>query len=539
MQRQVAVAFQGGGARVIGLLAAAHALSELEQSLDLKVRAVSGSSAGTIPAFLLAVNADFDKVKDAIRRLEPSIKSYFPQVKGWNVYLKILQFIINGNPVYNQRKLKRIIEAVIKDAGIDPDTKIADLNTYRSMHLVYSNVYMASLEEAPQSETISDAIFKAVSLPLVFSTYNDLAGGQHADGGLLDNLPTDVLIQNRTDPGPVFAIGFPAEKNNKPASAWEYMYSLASSGIQYRIASAKKAVGQDMVLDLDTQLGTLDFHKIVNIGIEEEYPYLKEQTRSFFKAYLSGSETFKDPFSENKGKAPTLKLMSVEKSIYNFVLDSLTDLKGINSFLNMRVNAYSLINPRDYDEIIIEQLIEFPDWRHVKGLILPIIDGNGYLSGIECHAYRGGPDGQEIKFEQIPIYQGKDSINYIPKNPKAIILLLKEKHSNLIGNSIYLIKKEIRYGFMLPLKDQGQDYLSVRCHYRPTKRVSIALNVPREFPSISSHWFCEGELAGSELLSINIPQNLVPSGFVCHTKALLDVDIGGCLRGHFKIEPSA
>ena len=65
--RKVNIAFQGGGARLVSLIAAAHAISELEKSKVIEVGAVSGSSAGSLAALLLASGADFDKLASVSR----------------------------------------------------------------------------------------------------------------------------------------------------------------------------------------------------------------------------------------------------------------------------------------------------------------------------------------------------------------------------------------------------------------------------------------------------------------------------------------
>jgi predicted acylesterase/phospholipase RssA len=68
MKRPVSIAFQGGGAKLVVLIAAAEAISELIQDEKLDVVAVSGSSAGSIAALLLAARADFSKVRSPHRR---------------------------------------------------------------------------------------------------------------------------------------------------------------------------------------------------------------------------------------------------------------------------------------------------------------------------------------------------------------------------------------------------------------------------------------------------------------------------------------
>jgi hypothetical protein len=367
----------------------------------------------------------------------------------------------------------------------------------------------------------------------VFSSYKDLEGGQRVDGGMLDNLPTDILMQDQTDLCPVFAIGFKLENRRTPSSPATYMHSLATSGIQYRILSSKKAVGEDMVLELDTTLETLDFDKIVDVGIEKEYNLIKEQTRQFFQAYLSGHGNFKDPLSESRGVAPFYKLKSIEKSVHDYVYDSIKKAKCKNKYLKMRVNAFSLVNPSNHDEIHLEQLIAFPEGDYIKGAILPMINGAGYVANVECQVCVGGPDGPEIKCEQFFIKDFNPGITHADAYTDMVVLLFKGDLKPLIGKSVYILKKEKRYGFMLDLRDKKADFLAVRSIYWPADEISIALNVPKEFPKLRCEWLREKGAPGPPPEKISQIQNLVPAGFVCYTQGLRDIGLGTRLKGNF------
>ena len=535
MSRQIAVAFQGGGARLIGLIAAAHALSELERSLGIKIRAVSGSSAGSIAAFLLAADANFDQVKDAIRKINPIIKLKFPKLDFLRLYYKLLRFLITGSPIYNPQNLERIIDSVLLEIGINPQSKIQDIKRSKKMFLMYADIYSASSEAASNSDIVRTAIARSCSLPIVFSSYKDVGSGQRVDGGILDNLPTDVLMRDQTDLCPVFAIGFKPERRPTPNSPWAYLYSLATSGIQHRIQSSKKAVGEDMVLELDTSLGTLDFDRIVDVGIEREYNLIKEQTRQFFLAYLSGHGNFTDPLSESRGLAPFFKLKSIERSIYNYVSDSERNSRSISKYLKMRVNAYSLLKSENYDEIIVEQLFHNSDTYPMKGIILPLTVGDGYLGKLECNVHINGPDGDDILCEQFIIGDFKDSKGYSSKLDNSIALLFKCNLSELSGRLIYVIKKEQRYGFMLPLLDKKIDHLSVKSFFVPNDEMGLALSVPADLKRLRCEWVRDGE-EGPQPEVASLPRNLVPAGFVCYAARLKNVEAGTRLKGSFYCE---
>jgi predicted acylesterase/phospholipase RssA len=536
MQRQIAVAFQGGGARLISLIAAADALSELERTQGIKIRAVSGSSAGSIAAFLLAADADFDRVKDVFRRLDPTIRKKFPRISTSKLYLNVLRFLLSGKPIYDPRDLETLVAQVLTGLGVNPHGKIQDIKRSKKMFLMYSDIYSALSEYAGEGELIRTAIARSCALPIVFSSYKDFGGGQRVDGGMFDNLPTDVLMRDQTELGPVFAIGFKADSKGIPNTASGYLYSLATSGVQNRISSSKKAVGEDMVLELKTNLGTLDFDKIVSIGIEEEYNQTKEQARQFFRAYLSGQGTYLDPMSESRGVAPLVKLKTIERSIHDYVYDSLKKANCNNRFVKMRVNAYSLANPSNHDEIFVEQLINFSEGDYIKGAILPMTNGAGYTANVECQAWVGGSNGEEINCEKFIINDYDSQFSHTGAHTNMVVLLFKGDLKKLIGQSVYLLKKERRYGFMFDLMNRRPDFLATRSFYWPADEITIALNVPRDFPSLRCEWLREEGPPGPPPESIPINQNLVPAGFTSYTKAIRNVRLGTRLKGNFYCE---
>lgn len=531
MERPVAIAFQGGGARLIGLIAAAHAISELERSHNINVRAISGSSAGAIAASLLAANVNFDQVRNSIRQIEPIIKKNFPSISNRALYYRFLKFLITGKTIYSYNNLKQVVELILSRSDIDPRVKISDLNLQKNLFLMYSDIHSYAAEPANESEVLSEAIVRSCALPIAFSSHIK-GSGQLVDGGILDNLPTDVLMKAQTEPYPVFAIGFKQEHSSPAKSPWHYLYSLATSGVQFRILASKKAIGEDMALDLETSLTTLDFDKIVSVGIDQEYSQIKEQTRQFFQAYLSGHGQYQDPLSETKGQAPLLKLKSVQKSVYDYVFDSIKRVECVNRYLKMRVNAFSLRNPSSYDEIYTEQLIEFPEKDYIKGLILYMTNGAGYTASVECHAYIGGPEGKEIPCEQIVINDANSEVSKIGINTNLVVVLFKGDLRPLIGKSIYIIKKETRYGFMLDLRDKRHDFVALRSLYWPAHEIAIALNVPKGYSQITEEWLREGD-TGPEPEEIAPIHSVVPAGYKCYTRALQDVNPGTRLKGNF------
>ena len=63
----IQVVFQGGGAKLCDLLAAAEAIEGLEKAGEIVIRRVAGTSAGAIAACLLASGQSIESVRERLR----------------------------------------------------------------------------------------------------------------------------------------------------------------------------------------------------------------------------------------------------------------------------------------------------------------------------------------------------------------------------------------------------------------------------------------------------------------------------------------
>lgn len=542
MQREINVAFQGGGAKLISLIAAAHAIADLERNGELKVKAVSGSSAGAIAAFLLAAGADFDKLRDAVRKSDKQIQTHFPKLTNSKLYRRTMMFSLFGRPIYSEKKFNDIISDILIKIGIDTSKSLKEYVNEKRLYIISSDIYEAKSIAASSDEIILNVLRASCAIPIVFASFNQFGAGQSADGGIFDNMPTDILMSDRGENTPVFAIGFKPEQLAPATSPLSYIYTIASSSIYYRVAQSRRMIGDDMVLDLETSLTTLDFSKIVSVGIDQEYKPIREQTTFFFKPWLGGSGKFSDPMSRNKGQSPYLRLRKTELAIMEYVEGRLHETPCKNDYLKMRVNAHCLSNPNLADEIIVEQLVVFPEGHHVPGISLPMTGGAGVNASLECFVHLDDPNGPEIDFTQLVIHDElpiEDASNSSERRRTrtSAILLLKGDLREYAGRPLYVLKKERRYGFMSDLREKGEDFLSVKSFYWKANVVTIELNVPNSFGAVSTEWLREGVHEGSFPQKIN-PQNLlVPTNYSCYAAKVTDISIGGNLRGVFKVIP--
>ncbi len=529
MTRSINVAFQGGGARLITLIAAAEAISDLERNGFLRVESISGSSAGALAAFLLAANADFEAVKNAIRRREKGIQRYFPRLTKLTLRLKLARFLLDGTPIFPPTSFNEVISEMLGAIRVDSSRPLKDYANGRSLHIVASDIYQGKSVALPVETPIRSALRQSCAIPVVFATFKSDDGGQQVDGGVFDNLPVEIVMPAGASSTPVFAIGFAPEVSPVARSGAEYLMSMISSVISYRVAESRKAIGEDRVYMIDTRLGTLDFDKMVTVGLDKEYGRIKSETDAFFRPWIGGANA--DAPVRQTDRLAAVRLKQTEQKLLSYVLEALKGLPASSPSVQLRVTAHCLDKADRPDEISFEQTIRMPADRVVPGVVLYTMSGTGSSAQTECHVHLDGPTGEPIIFSEFVIH---DTIveGLEEKRRTAVILLFHGDCSSLAGKLIYVLKKELRYGFMAPLRTDNRDVLSVRSWHWPTREVSIQLNIPKSFGrKVAAEWTRVGD--GGEPVARVADKATCPAGFESYLASLGDVPVNTVLKGVF------
>jgi predicted acylesterase/phospholipase RssA len=526
MKRRISIAFQGGGAKVIALLAAADAISELIRDDSIEVVTVSGSSAGSIAALLLSAGADFSKVRYALQQSAEEISRNFPAINSVSMTLKAFDYLIRGKPIYSPRLFNSMIAKVLGLCGIDVLKDISDVQKI-PLFITVSDIYQGKTVIHDRGN-IRDALRKSCAIPFVFSSHRADDQGQFVDGGVFDNLPTDVLIKNSPLDVPVFAIGFSPDAAEPAANSFRYILSLMFSVVSYKVSGSRESIGQEFVYELKTTLGTLDFNKMVSIGINEEYDALKKQTRDFFDAWMSGARGGVE--FETVGRRAAVRLREMERVIIENIDSLFKGTGGTHEYIKMTVDANCLLNRRTADEIKTEQLLRLPDNGVIPGMVIPTMGGDGTHARTDCIVKLDGPLGPDIEFRQFVI-NDEIVVDDIAIKRNSVVIMFATALGQLSGRNLYVLTKEQRFGFMLPLLQKGSDYLTLTARVWDASELYVQLNVPDAFGRVNSDW--------SIRESLNLPQRItvspgeLRSGWSGHAAKLTAVRKSGHLKGLF------
>ena len=249
-------AFQGGGAKLAALLAAAEAVFAQQQVLHYTISRVSGTSAGAIAACVLATGKDPATFKQRLinlaeSRLDKICRSYSYPWLGYHLW--------RGNPVYETTEYRRFLTDLF-DLGTQKWVYLDDLDAGIDIfiHAVDVRTREPKIYKKGDRVTIAQALFNSSALPFIFKTFKDQTG--IFDGGLVNNFPSDILQAGETQFGHVAGFSFEPQPVQLQFSG---LKDFASALISTMMDNAtKQALGKLAVGDVHyirTRTSTLDF----------------------------------------------------------------------------------------------------------------------------------------------------------------------------------------------------------------------------------------------------------------------------------------
>jgi len=177
--RALGLALAGGGARAFAHIGV---LQELEAS-GIHVDRVVGVSIGSVVATLHAAGMGGDEVED---RLYAEFVRRNP-FSDWRF------------PSHSLAKGQRVRAGLVRHLGAD-----AVIEGFPRQLRTVSTDLVSRTRQVHRRGNAADAVTASVRLPVLFAPIPDEHGRLLVDGGVLDNLPTDLLVER--DEGPVVAV---------------------------------------------------------------------------------------------------------------------------------------------------------------------------------------------------------------------------------------------------------------------------------------------------------------------------------------------
>lgn len=296
MTDRIQISFQGGGAKIVDLLAAAEAVQEISLDQGIEITRVAGTSAGSIVATLMAQGVRissldsslFETILESVRTA-PGIEKLSGD--GWLDKGDQLLTIARGHSFIEDGYLKKIINIALEELGISPETAIRDIALPifigAASQISRRAEYFNQEDKELCNYSIADALTSSCKIPFVFANFkSDKELSQaYVDGGLCENLPVEPLLAGKADFGPVIAIGVSSKPGSWPAkNAKEYVGQLFDIAINNSVKRAERFVGQENVHHVVSQLNTTDFLSLKStFRLSENYKRTFESCSTWFQ----------------------------------------------------------------------------------------------------------------------------------------------------------------------------------------------------------------------------------------------------------------
>ena len=254
---KIQITIQGGGAKFVTMLPAARAFADQRKHGHIHITRLSGASAGSIVAALIAVNANFPSLNNF---LKTKARQYVKRMKGPLRWLpRCLQkplFVFKvwwGWSVVHPELLKEFLLEMFSSSCVDlmdinPNIREITIGEVKRHFKCDLKIALCSLEklhghEALDDHLLIDALVDSCSIPLFFRNVKNLAPGQFVDGGLCENLPTSNLFNDMDTYGDLFAITTIDKSTSNIRSAFDLMMAVFGASVNHNVKRSMDLVG--------------------------------------------------------------------------------------------------------------------------------------------------------------------------------------------------------------------------------------------------------------------------------------------------------
>ncbi|HEU4623202.1 MAG TPA: patatin-like phospholipase family protein [Steroidobacteraceae bacterium] len=277
----IQLAIQGGGAKVVGLIAALEVVQELERKNALRVTRIAATSAGAIAGALYAAGVSMTAVKQHLKNLDVSPFAAPSRIAAaWR--------LLWNKPIFDPKLIRKCLGELFDDAHVARMTLSEFAPKFIPLHITSTDVTNSrpyTLGPGDHKNVI-DAVLDSAAVPFLFRmpSKHD-SGANMADGGVCENLPVAPLKEHEATDGPIVAISFalPEAPPEPPTNLLSYAAALASAAIDNSVAKAKRDL--EWILELKLDVPSFEFESSLRAGLEK-YALLKEQTAAFFGKVL-------------------------------------------------------------------------------------------------------------------------------------------------------------------------------------------------------------------------------------------------------------
>lgn len=309
MTQKIQLAVQGGGAKISLLLAAMEAIEELQDQRVLEVTRIAGTSAGSIVGCLFAAGVPMRTVRDRLRDgLGEELMRTYRAPKLRNVLHQAAP-LFGGSPFWDEGHLKDLLARFFEN----PNLKLNELKV--PVYVIAADISDLKAVTHKDEDNVITAIANSCGLPYCFRTWSRGGGTILVDGGICENLPSEVLQKNADQFGPIAAISFEQQVSHAPKDVIGFTKALLDTAINNSITRAKGALPENSVYTIKTTLSTFDFQKALTVGLNEEYRAVRAEASAWFKKFVERKRNERLGLSGNPWADPNPAAVEMMKNL--------------------------------------------------------------------------------------------------------------------------------------------------------------------------------------------------------------------------------
>jgi NTE family protein len=267
----IQLAIQGGGAKLAALLAVMEAVQEAEQRGAIQVTRIAGTSAGAIAGALFASGVPLVQIRQALQAITAQERSrMFPAVGTITAAARLM----SNRPLWSSDQLRKLLVRLlslnecrvrtlgdIRDRGIDLRIISSDLRNAQQ-HIF-----------ADPSDNLVNALIESAAIPYFYRTWPNQDGVLLVDGGICQNLPSEVLRKREQEhPGGGAIVGVTFEEltvNEAPTNLVSFSKALLETAMNSSVLRARDHVKWPLLVR--TRIGTFDFKTAFTDGLGDSY----------------------------------------------------------------------------------------------------------------------------------------------------------------------------------------------------------------------------------------------------------------------------
>jgi predicted acylesterase/phospholipase RssA len=290
------LALQGGGAKIVHLIAALEAIELLKG--EIEVTRIVGTSAGAIAGALYAAGIPMSTVKSELRAFGKDLErspNVFPKPGKAGFFWTVVML---GNAIADKSSLSKLLKRIFASAGVESVGDIVDKKKGPPIRIVYADLYSGTAQLAKDADPMVTALLDSCAIPFYFRVWNDPRGA-FVDGGICENLAVAKLRENQDKFGPIVAVSFNRSPLGDPKSFLDYAKALLDTAIHNSVNRALQDLAPEHVLPITTDLETFDFKRALGEeGLGSIYNATHLQATQFFENFLKAPDNHSVPVKD-------------------------------------------------------------------------------------------------------------------------------------------------------------------------------------------------------------------------------------------------